>query len=54
MNEIAKLAEGLEKCIYCPALTRECDGAGEPVCDDCRIDREASRIDAAHDRRRER
>jgi len=53
MNEISRLAEGLEQCIYCPAYTIDRDDAGNPVCEQCRIDRLTAKIDAEFERRRD-
>ena len=58
MNE-----EEQEICVFCgePCGPSECDNDGNPIHNgqnpeglDCIADREASRIDAAHERRRER
>jgi len=56
MNEIAKLSEEQEFCTYCgkPIWTDvEWSSGDEPFCKGCFVDREASRIDAAHERRRD-
>ena len=53
MNEIARLMQELEQCGDCPAWTRDRDDVGEPLCEECRVDREAARIDAAYERGRE-
>ena len=51
MNELARMIDELEDCPVCgkPCIADDVDNDGNPIHKKCRIDREAARIDAAHD-----
>jgi hypothetical protein len=44
----------LAKCSECGHLTPDCDNDGNPLCESCRVDREARKIDQTYDEWRDR
>ena len=53
MNELARLGQELEACVYCPELTNEHDNDGVPIHEVCQQEREAERIDRAYEATRD-
>lgn len=53
MNELAHWMADVADCIVCgkPCGPEDWDNDGNPIHEECRIDREAARIDAEYDRR---
>jgi hypothetical protein len=52
MNELARMIDELDDCPVCPrpcVYPEDYDNDGNPIHDECRIDREAAQIDAARD-----
>ena len=52
MNELAQMIDELDDCPVCPrpcVYPEDYDNDGNPIHDECRIDREAARIDTARD-----
>ena len=52
MNELARMIDELEDCLVCgnPCIADEVDNDGNPIHEECKIDREAALIDSARDR----
>jgi hypothetical protein len=54
MNELARYLEQIEDCPECGQPCVEEDNDGNTIHDECRINREAARADAARDMREDR
>ena len=51
MNELARMIDELEDCPVCgkPCIAEDVDNDGNPIHEECRVDKEAARIDATRD-----
>ena len=52
MNELARLIDDIENCVVCGKPCTEYDNDGNTIHDECRIDREAARVDRLHEEER--